>query len=341
MDHAAVSSRVPFRIVVGLVAASAALWAAHPGLPADVGAALEWMADSLAVLTWPSTICLVAVVVLHYAAAAAAARAAAGVPLPFGELIVTQFAAAAANRLTPNGLGGAAVNGRYFHRRGELAPACATAAVFALAMVGGIANVLAFATVIGVGALFGVGGVSGEVSVLVGKITALVPVPTGIGRWVLVGAAVAAAVVASISCLRASTLLRRCVRTARTAFATFTALLGRPARLTALMSASAATTLLLATGFAAVATLTSDGLPAVTFLPLMVGYMVAAAAGNVLPTPGGIGTADAALVGVLVAGGMPLAHAMPAVLAFRLVTFWAPAAVGVCVARPLRRRQAL
>jgi uncharacterized membrane protein YbhN (UPF0104 family) len=103
------------------------------------------------------------------------------------------------------------------------------------------------------------------------------------------------------------------------------------------LGGSAATTLALATGFAAAATLTPNGLPGAMFCALMAGYMIASGAGNAMLTPGGIGTADAALVGVLAAAGSPLHIALPTVLAFRLITFWLPAVVGLGCARQLRR----
>ncbi|MDQ1720703.1 MAG: hypothetical protein QOI26_437, partial [Pseudonocardiales bacterium] len=296
----------------------------------------------MSALTLPTLLCLILVSALHYGCAAAAARAAAGVPLPFGELVATQFASSAANRLTPAGLGGATVTGRYFVRRGRLQPTQAAAAVSALALLGSTADVLAFATVIGLGTAAGLAGASGEVPLLLSKVIGLVPVPTG--SWWLWTAAGAASAIIAMACLqrqRTAAIARRLTGGLRTYRASLGSLVRRPGRLAALMTASAATTLLLAAGFAAAATLGPAGLSASTFCALMIGYMVAAAAGNALPTPGGIGTADAALVGVLVAAQLPVAHAVAIVLAFRLVTFWAPAVIGLGLMRPLRRRGAL
>jgi uncharacterized membrane protein YbhN (UPF0104 family) len=302
---------------------------------------LSWLSAAVAALSWPVLLSLVAVSGLHYVAAAASARAAAGVRMPFGELVAVQFAAAAANRVTPVGVGGLTVLGRYVTRRTRLQPSQAAAAMSALAVLGGVADAVAFALLIGLGALLGLAGVSGEVPLLVNKFAGLVPVPSGGWPWVVIGAVVAAVVIVSTSRLRKHAVGHRIVEALRGYAHTLGVLMRRPGRLAALMGASASTTLLLATGFAAASTLGSRALPPSSFFALMVGYMVASAASNAIPTPGGIGSAELALMGVLVAARMPVASALSTVLAFRLVTFWTPAVIGAFLVRPLRRRGAL
>lgn len=78
---------------------------------------------------------------LHYLAAATAVRAAGGLRGRLGETCLVQLAAAAANRLTPAGLGSAAVNVRYLSRCG-LAVSEAIGAVGALGVLGGLADLL-------------------------------------------------------------------------------------------------------------------------------------------------------------------------------------------------------
>ena len=94
------------------------------------------------------------------------------------------------------------------------------------------------------------------------------------------------------------------------------------------MSASAATTLLLATGFAFAALAASPGSSA-SFGGLLMGYLIGGAVGTAVPTPAGIGTTEAALVGILLLAHIPSAVAISTVLTFRLITFWAPAVLGV------------
>ena len=74
---------------------------------------------------------------------------------------------------------------------------------------------------------------------------------------------------------------------------------------------------------------------------LIVAFMIGSAAGNAVPVPAGLGATEAALTGVLVAAAVPAAHAIEIVLLFRLITFWAPAAVGILTAAALRRRGAI
>ncbi len=72
---------------------------------------------------------------------------------------------------------------------------------------------------------------------------------------------------------------------------------------------------------------------------LVVVYLAASTIGSTVPTPGGLGAVEAALVGGLSASGVPVAEALTAVLAFRTATFWLPAPVGWVVFVGLQRRR--
>jgi len=74
---------------------------------------------------------------------------------------------------------------------------------------------------------------------------------------------------------------------------------------------------------------------------ILVGYLVGTAVGVAVPTPSGVGSTEAALVGMLVAAGLAAGPALSAVLLFRAITFWAPVPFGLLMARGLRRRSAL
>jgi uncharacterized membrane protein YbhN (UPF0104 family) len=300
-----------------------------------------WLSAGVSALTWPTLLCLTTVSGLHYIASTGSARAAAGVPLPFGELLAVQFAAAAANRLTPAGLGGATVMGRYFTCRSRLRPSQAVAAVSALAVLGSAADVLAFGILSGLGTLLGLGGAGAELPLLLSRFAGLVPLSGAKWIWGAAGAGVAVLVIVCTSRLREGASGRWIADALRGYHCTLGLLARQPGRLAALMGASASTTMLLAVGFAATSTLGSHALPSSSFFALMLGYMVASAAGNAIPVPGGIGAAELALMGVLIAEQMPVADALSTVLAFRLVTFWTPAVIGALLVRPLRRRGAL
>lgn len=334
------SRRLPSALLVLLVAAALVepAWGVNHDLAGDTAAGLAWAVRPFAAVGWPVVLCLLVACGMHYLAAAGAARAAAGVRLPVGELVAIQFAASAANRVTPAGLGGATVNGRFFHRRGLLSPGGAAAAVSAMAALGAVAGVVGFAVVLALGSAAGLPGVGGEVPELLHKITGLLPIPVG-GWWLVPAAAVPVGVIAVMPAWRRG--IARRARMLRGYGTTFVQLLRQPARVAALMSCSAAATLTLAAGFAAAATVSSTGIAPSSFCALMIGYMAASAACNCVPTPGGIGTADAGLVAVLAASGSSLAGAVPIVIAFRLVTFWLPALLGLGLARPLRRRGAV
>lgn len=294
-------------------------------------------------VSWLLVAALAAVSVLHYLAAAAALRAASGVRTPAGETVAAQLAASAANRLTPAGLGGAGLLARFLSRRGALTLPQATAAVSSLATLGGLADVAAFAVLIAAAVGLGVPGAAAEVPHLTAKLLSLVPFSTT--PLVLISITAALAVAASAGYLVTRTRHVRWLGHLGRAAAGFGvsvgALVRQPRRVATLMGASAATTVVLSTGFAAAAVLGPTHLPATMAVPLMIGYMVAAAAGNAIPTPGGIGSADAAFVGVLVAAHASAGPALAAVLMFRVVTFWAPAVVGLAMTRTLRRAGAL
>jgi uncharacterized membrane protein YbhN (UPF0104 family) len=71
---------------------------------------------------------------------------------------------------------------------------------------------------------------------------------------------------------------------------------------------------------------------------LLVAYTAGMATSGLSPLPGGLGVVDAALVLTLVAGGIPAAAALPAVVLYRLVSLVGVVAVGwlVCAVQQLR-----
>jgi len=61
---------------------------------------------------------------------------------------------------------------------------------------------------------------------------------------------------------------------------------------------------------------------------LLLAWAAGALATSVRLTPGGIGVVEATLASALVAAGMPASQAVPAVVVYRLVSLWLPAAIG-------------
>jgi putative heme transporter len=95
----------------------------------------------------------------------------------------------------------------------------------------------------------------------------------------------------------------------------------RPARALALWGGSLAFPALQAAGLAAVAR--GLGLTVPTG-HVVIAYLAATVAVALVPTPGGIGSVEAALTVALVAAGGPVAVATAVVLAYRVITVWLP-----------------
>ncbi|MGH3247144.1 MAG: lysylphosphatidylglycerol synthase domain-containing protein [Trebonia sp.] len=70
-------------------------------------------------------------------------------------------------------------------------------------------------------------------------------------------------------------------------------------------------------------------------------YMTGATIGSVIPTPGGLGPVEAALILGLSTAGMPGSTAFGSVILFRLLTFWLPVPLGWGALRFLERRHDL
>ncbi|AZP21779.1 YbhN family protein [Streptomyces aquilus] len=253
---------------------------------------------------WPWLLVAVCATCLTWVAAACTRQGAVVERLPKRRLLATQFAAGAANHLLPTGLGASAVNLRFMTVCGvPLARSSAALALYLLAESIGRLGLLAVLLLTFPDAL-SLGSLLPEQAV-----GALLP---ALGAVLLVAAVVLV-------------LVRR-VRTTVTAF--LRTALGelrevhtRPCRALALWGGSLAFPALQAAGLAAVGQ--ALGLP-VPPLHMAVAYLAATVAVALVPTPGGLGSVEAALVVALVAAGGPAAVATAVVLAYRIITVWLP-----------------
>jgi uncharacterized membrane protein YbhN (UPF0104 family) len=118
-------------------------------------------------------------------------------------------------------------------------------------------------------------------------------------------------------------------------------LVRRPRALFTLLAASGSTTLILAIAFAASAAMVPGRSASLSVGGLIIAFMLGAAAGNLVPVPAGLGATEAALAAVLIDAQLPSAQAVEVVLLFRIITFWAPAVLGVFTASRLRARKAI
>ncbi|MEU8827642.1 lysylphosphatidylglycerol synthase transmembrane domain-containing protein [Streptomyces sp. NPDC048636] len=242
-------------------------------------------------------------------------------PLPARRLFVTQFAAGAANHLLPSGIGASAVNIRFMTGCGI--PAARSSAALALYFLAeGVTRI-------------------GLLAVLF----LAFPEALRLGQVLpdRSGAAVMAAVAAGVIVLLVGALLIRPVRRLvgtflRTALSDARSLHRRPARALALWGGSLAFPLLQAAGLVAVAlALELEVRPP----HVMLAYLAATAVAALIPSPGGIGSVDAALVIALVSAGAPAESATSAVLTYRFITVWLPLVPGALALAALVRAKVI
>ncbi|MFJ5779225.1 YbhN family protein [Streptomyces sp. NPDC093094] len=245
---------------------------------------------------------------LTWVAAAAGRQGAVVERLPRRRLLATQFAAGAASHLLPTGLGAGAVNLRFMTVCGlPLARSSAALALYLLAE--GVARVGLLA------------------ALLVAFPHALRPdvlLPEGAGGPLL--SALGAGAVAAAGTLLLVRRARRALSSfLRTALCEARSVHTRPARALALWGGSFAFPALQAAGLAAVGL--ALGLP-VPPAHMAVAYLAATVAVALIPTPGGLGSVEAALIVALVTAGGPVAVTTGVVLAYRIITVWLPLVPG-------------
>ncbi|NUP44066.1 MAG: TIGR00374 family protein [Streptomyces sp.] len=252
---------------------------------------------------------------LTWACAALAQQGAVREALPAGRLVTVQFAASAANHLLPAGLGAGAVNLRFLMRSG-LAPGRAATALAVKSTAGAVVRIALMA-------------------VLALACPGVLRLPSVGGPKLLVGALVAAAAVPVAVLLVRRTRLRRALACA---VADVRAVHENPRRAAALWGGSLA--------FAALHTAVVIAVVHALDVPLPAGrialaYLAASSAAVLLPTPGGLGSLDAALAWALTTAGAPASVSVSAVLGYRLLTVWLPLVPGLLVLAGLVRSRAL
>lgn len=257
---------------------------------------------------WPWLVAAAGATCLTWVAASFTRQGAVVQRLPRRRLLATQFAAGAANHLLPTGLGASAVNLRFMTVCGvPLARSSAALALYLMAESVGRLTLLAalfvaFPDALRLGALL--------------PDTAVGPLLLGLGAVVVVAVGVLVGV--------------RRVRTAvgsflRTALGEARSVHSRPSRALALWGGSLAFPALQAAGLAAVGQALGLSVPPVH---VALAYLAATCAVALVPTPGGVGSVEAALVVALVAAGGPAAVATAVVLAYRIITVWVPLVPG-------------
>ncbi|MEU0738997.1 lysylphosphatidylglycerol synthase domain-containing protein [Streptomyces sp. NPDC006134] len=270
---------------------------------------------------WPWLAAAAGATCLTWVAAACTRQGAVVERLPRRRLLAAQFAAGAANHLLPTGLGANVVNLRFMTVCGL--PLARSSAALALYLLAGSAGRLA----------------------LLGALLAAFPGALRLGTLLPEGALGPLALAAGAVLLAAAgalALVRR-LRTAalsflRTALGEARAVHTRPARALALWGGALAFPALQAAGLVLVGR--ALGLP-VPAAHMALAYLAATAAAALVPTPGGLGSVEAALVLALVAVGGPAAVATAVVLAYRIITVWLPLVPGALALGALVRLKAI
>lgn len=244
------------------------------------------------------------------------------VRLPFWPTYGAQAAGTVARLVSPAALGGAAVNVQYLRRAG-LGNA---ASVGTVSVAQTVQLVSAFVLLPPVAVAAGL-NLSGVISV------------SGLAVVLAAAAVLAALAVGAVFLLRRRPLLEAKVRVmVAELLSSLRTMARRPGRAAlSLLGALLITVALVGTLWASVYAFGGS----VGLLTASAVLLFGSSAGNVLPVPGGVGTVDTALAAALVAAGVELSVAIPAVALHRLLTLWLQVPAGLAAAYVLRRRGAL
>jgi undecaprenyl-diphosphatase len=217
--------------------------------------------------------------------------------------------------VTPAGTGGLGLNERYLERAGVPRPS-ALSAIGLNALTGAVVHAIGVAIAI---AALGQSGIGGA------------PLPRG---WGVLVAVVIGFTVVGIVLL--SPLRRRLAGPFRRAAGDLVRVLRRPVQAAELFAGNIGVTFGNALALAAclAAFHAHVGLAQVVLV-----YLGGSAVASVSPTPGALGAVEAALVAGLTGVGVAAGPAVAGVLAFRLVTFWAPTIPGFFAFGYVRRQR--
>jgi uncharacterized membrane protein YbhN (UPF0104 family) len=281
---------------------------------------LEDIAAALTVGDWRWSVAAFLLGLVTFVGVATTYVALSAVPLPFWRTVQVQVAASFVALAAPAGLGPAGLNVRMLTRRGvTTAPALATVALVQVSQF--VVTVLLIVVL----------------SVLSGASAAPIPATSPATLLVLATVAGAVAVALLVRPVR-EWLGRRLVPVVRQAWPLLVTVGSHPRRLAAAVLGVVVTALgwilALSCSLAAFGEHRS-------VIQVAVVYFAGNAAGSVVPTPGGIGSIDVALIAGMTAVGIGPGVAVSATVLFRLATFWVQIPLGGLALRALMRRGAL
>ncbi|MBH1935706.1 flippase-like domain-containing protein [Streptomyces sp. AV19] len=241
--------------------------------------------------------------------------------VPFLRTVMAQVAGSFVKLVAPAAVGGVALNSRFLQRAG-IRPGLAVASVGASELIGLGAHIVLLLT-------FGY---------ITGTERTSSPLPPS--RTIIGGLLTAAVLVLVVTAIP---FLRKFVSTrVRSLFAGVVPrmldLLQRPRKLVSgiggMLLLTAAFVMCLDTSIRAFGGDMSYASVAVIFL-------AGNALGSAAPTPGGVGAVEGVLIGALTLAGLPADQATPAVLLYRLLTFWLPVLPGWLCFNQLTRKGAI
>jgi glycosyltransferase 2 family protein len=309
--------RIRPRTAMSLVAFAVAFYVLLPQL-GDFGDAVDAASEANWWWVVPMVIGSAATIV----SAALAFVASVPEPIPFLPALRMQIASSFLSRIAPANTGSLAIGVRFLQRTG-LEPGPAAAAVGLCALTGFVVHL----------------SLLGAFLLWVGSSDVGFSLPDADVLFIVIAVALAATglVIGLVPALRRR-VLPPLVEQARNAGSTLADVLTDPLRVIGLVGGSLGVTGSFILTLAASVAAFGGG---VSFPEIGAAYLVAAALGSAAPTPGGLGAIEAALVAALTGYGMSSGTAVPAVLTFRLVTYWLPMLPGWFMFQQMQRREEL
>lgn len=256
---------------------------------------------------WTDVPVMIVLILLTNVAGAASLIGSVTRPLPLGDTTTVMFGQSFLNRFTPANAGGMAMRIRYL-QKGGTDLTLGTAAVGLTSVASGVVQTVFLVVLVAWGGTTDTGGIEAEKP-----------------DWGVIGIVVAvllicAFVVAVVPKLRTGVMqvLRNFTSKIRDEFSD---LLTRPGKLTLLFGGAAVSKLLMIETFVIACRAFDIDLG---WAQLASAYMVGTTIASAVPTPGGVGAVEAALVLMLTGLGVDQAVAWSATLLFRLISYWMP-----------------
>ncbi|MEM9517484.1 MAG: flippase-like domain-containing protein, partial [Actinomycetota bacterium] len=295
-----------------------------------LGLATSWseITDAMSGANWWWAIPVLIVTLLGTVGGAMSLSGSVVRPVPLGEATVIMFGQSFLNRFTPMNAGGMAMRIRYL-QKGGTDGTVATAAIGLTSAASGVMQVVFIAFFF----LWSTSDPTAGISLSGGD-------ESGSALSTIIAVFVVAVVIAGVlvaATPRLRTWLVGFVRSTRDKIRRdFGELARRPAKLMLLFGGAGLSKLTTIVAFVAACRAFDIDL---SFAELGALYLGANTVASAVPTPGGVGAIEAALVLVLTNAGVEDATAWAAVLLFRLINFWFPTIPGYLALRISERRE--